>query len=123
MAKFVKYNGGKNSFNTCSNPQILVKDKLYEVIEEEDFGFQTNYTLKGIPGKFNSVWFDELISYFAYSDTIPVKGTHMESFIRFEGLKPTSVRNSSTVIHVEAIGENIYKVFTRNTLYIVKILN
>ena len=121
--KFVKYNGGKDTYYSCSNPQVLVKDKLYEVIKEEDLGFQTNYSLKGMPGKYNSVWFDEPTSYFAYSDTIPEKGLSMTGLLRFDGVRTVPIRNTSTVLSVEVISKDIYKVFTKNTLYIIKVLN
>ena len=62
MAKTKKviYNGGTDTYYSCSNPAILVEGKEYEVIFEEDLGWQTNYTLKNVEGFFNSVWFDNI---------------------------------------------------------------
>ena len=58
MAKIVRYNGGTMSYLGCSNPSKLVLGQTYEVVAEDDLGWQTNYTLKGVTGYFNSVWFD-----------------------------------------------------------------
>ena len=62
MAKKVRYNGGTQSYLGCSEPTVLVVGKEYEVISSTDRGWQTNYTLNGIKGNFNSVWFDEVSS-------------------------------------------------------------
>ena len=76
--KRVVYNGGKTSLQSCSDPSVLVKGQVYDVIGEEIGNFHTNYILKGISGKFNSVWFDICNSkevFLAVSHEIPKKGT------------------------------------------------
>ena len=124
MKKILMYNGGKDSYYGCDDPEVLTKGTLYEIVAEEDVrGFQTNYTLKGIDGKFNSVWFDEPNTYFAYTDTIPVEGELMKKIIRFEGTDITSIKHTSMVHYVEPITSDVYKVYTQNTLYVVKVLN
>jgi len=60
--KIVRYNGGTESYYSCSDPTDLVIGKEYEVISAKDRGWQTDYTLKGVTGEFNSVWFDEIKS-------------------------------------------------------------
>lgn len=120
--KILMYNGGKDSFYYSDDPKVLTNGTLYDVIAEKDLGFQTNYTLNGIEGEFNSVWFSEPISYFAYTDTVPVEGEALKSFIRFEGIHPKSMITTSTIRYVEAVSNDIYKVYTQNTLYIVKVL-
>lgn len=59
MRKFVRYNGGTMSYKGCDDPNNLVVGQWYEVVDENDRGWQTDYKLKGIRGWFNSVWFDE----------------------------------------------------------------
>jgi len=121
--KILMYNGGTKNYYGCDSPAVLTKGKLYEIIAEEDIcGCQTNYTLNGIEGAFNSIWFSEPTSYFAYVDSIPVKGEPITSLIRFEGIHPKAFKHSSTVVFVESITSDIYKVYTQNTLYIVKVL-
>lgn len=56
----VKYNGGNLSYYGCSNPKVLKTGKVYKVVAIEDRGWQTDYTLKGVQGAFNSVWFDAI---------------------------------------------------------------
>lgn len=121
--KILMYNGGKDSYQGCSDPNLLVKGQLYEVIIEKDLGFQTNYFLKGTVGEFNSVWFNEPTSYFSYSTTIPVVGKPMEDIIRFEGIVAKSIRHTSVVSYIESISSDTYKAYTKNTLYIVKVLS
>ena len=78
MAKKVRYNGGTLSYYGCSDPTNLVVGKEYEVVLSKDRGWQTDYTLKGIYGEFNSVWFDEVSSddkvYMAIAHEVPVIG-------------------------------------------------
>jgi len=122
--KIIMYNGGKESYYHSDDPAVLTKGKLYEVIAERDVnGFQTNYTLKGITGEFNSVWFNEPTSYFAYTDTVPVEGESMKAIIRFDGIHAKPFKHTSQVRYVESVTPDIYKVYTQNTLYIVKVLS
>ena len=60
MAKKVRYNGGTQSYYGCSDPSKLVVGKEYEVVRSRVRSWQTDYTLKGVDGEFNSVWFDEV---------------------------------------------------------------
>ena len=78
MAKKVRYNGGTQSYYGCSDPTNLVVGKEYEVVLSRDRGWQTDYTLKGVDGEFNSAWFDEVSSddkvYMAIAHEVPVIG-------------------------------------------------
>ena len=75
MTKQVRYNGGTESYYGCSDPINLVVGEEYEVVFSRERGWQTDYTLKGVDGEFNSVWFDEVSSddkvYMAISQEVP----------------------------------------------------
>lgn len=58
--RIVRYNGETRSYYGCSSPKDLVVGQKYEVLSEDVKDWQTNYTLKGVKGYFNSVWFDEV---------------------------------------------------------------
>lgn len=124
--KQVIYNGGTQSYYGCSDPAVLVIGQVYEVVHEEDRGWQTDYTLRGVEGSFNSVWFKEIeptkSTYFAFSKNIPVVGerykiqkyndsnNHLENWI------------TSTVLSSDLISTDTYKVVTRNSIYIVQLI-
>ena len=88
MAKFVIYNGGTESYCGCTgDPTNLVVGRRYEVVSENVGRCQTDYTLKGFRGEFNSVWFDEEIgeskspypaTFVAVSHAMPIVGQRLE---------------------------------------------
>lgn len=122
--KYVRYNGGTESYYGCSNPNTLIKGRVYEVRAIYDRGFQTDYTLKGVDGYFNSSWFDELkATYFAYSPMLPTKGQKY-CCKRLTGVHGGHSEDclTSFVESVELIGINTYKVETENSVYVVKIV-
>lgn len=127
MAKIVCYNGGKESFYGCSNPYNLIKGKTYEVISSKDRGWQTDYTLKGVDGEFNSSWFDEIFPqfYMAISREIPkINERHFCYKIDFANGKHRLVPwLTSSVNEVFYIGNNIYQVTTCNNIYVVTVGN
>ena len=123
--KNVIYNGGTNSYYGCSDATNLVVGKLYKVIREIDLGFQTNYELEGVNGKYNSVWFTDVESlpqtYLAFGFAAPVEGKSCECY----RILPTGSQEhcfTSEVKHVSIVGKNTYKAVTRNSIYIVTIL-
>lgn len=125
MAKIVRYNGGTESYYGCSNPNDLVFGKDYEVIHENDRGFQTDYILKGVNGHFNSCWFDEISPIFmAISKTIPVVGQRCvcSRLELINGQFNTSECLTSVVKEVTPIGNNIYKVATSNSIYVIQVM-
>ena len=127
--KVVRYNGGTMSFYPCSNPNNLVVGKEYEVVLSRDKGYQTNYTLKGVDGEFNSVWFDNVFNdekkiYLGYSTDIPKIG---ERYIcnRMEfvsGMLRLVECSTSRVQKIDYLGNNVYQVATLNSIYIVNVM-
>ena len=127
MAKKVRYNGGKESYYGCSDPSTLVVGKEYEVVLARDRGWQTDYTLKGVSGEFNSVWFDDISSddkvYMAIAHNVPVIGKSYSCYkMEFINGNPKLVSwSTSTVKAINYMGNNIYQVITRNSTYIVNV--
>ena len=127
MAKKVRYNGGTQSYYGCSDPTNLVVGKEYEVVLSRDRGWQTDYTLKGVDGEFNSVWFDEVSSddkvYMAIAHEAPVIGEKYSCYkMEFINGQPKLIAwSTSTVKGINYMGNNIYQVTTRNSVYIVNV--
>lgn len=125
MAKLVRYNGEKVSYKGCDSTTNLVKGKVYEVQFEEDLGWQTNYKLKGLNGNFNSVWFNEveIPVVMALSNEQPKLKESMKDILCFTKNDELYIKTQKTtpVQSIEKIEENVFKVFTRNTIYIVQV--
>lgn len=131
MAKIVCYNGRNESYYSCTAPTDLICGKKYEVISETDRGgCQTDYKLKGVKGFFNSCWFDEVSNeriFIALTFTIPVVGERCKCYkIDFmnngrNGQFKLTRRYTSDVEEVIDMGNNIYQVTTRNSLYIMQV--
>lgn len=126
MAKIVRYNGKSATYYSCSEPTKLVLGKEYEVIKEKDRGCQTDYTLKGVDGEFNSCWFDVIsvpTTFMAVSHNVPTVGKRCEcSKMEFvDGHLNFVGWSTSTVKDVQDMGNNIYRVETRNNVYIVMV--
>lgn len=127
MAKKVRYNGGTQSYYGCDDPKVLVVGKEYEVVLARDRGWQTDYTLKGVAGEFNSVWFDEVSSddkvYMAIAHEAPEIGKRYSCYkMEFINGNPQLVGwSTSTVKAISYMGNNIYHVTTRNSIYIVNV--
>ena len=128
MAKIVRYNGGTESYYGCSEPTELVIGKEYEVIAAKDRGWQTDYTLKGVNGSFNSCWFEEVAfdsapTFMALAHTVPTVGKAMHCYkIEFSNNKPQlHPWCTTTVKEIRDFGNNIYQVTTANSTYIVKV--
>lgn len=116
MAKRVAYNGGTESYGPTSNPEVLKKGQIYEVIKEDQHNWYTNYSLKGIEGEFNSAWFSKP-EYFAVSEEVPEVGKPMilDLVGSTNRLKTTAVEN------IVGVGEFVYKVITKNSVYFVQV--
>lgn len=125
MSKLVRYNGETQSYYGCSDPRLLTKGEVYEVMKENVSGFHTEYVLNGFAGEeFNSLWFDEVVPvYTAVSHNLPVIGQ------RFECLKVDMSNGTpnfvgwltSKVQGISPIGSNVYQVRTENSMYIVTV--
>ena len=123
-AKIVRYNGKTATFYGCSDPAKLVVGKEYEVTFKVDLGCQTNYTLRGVQGEYNALWFDDVSAakkvYLAIGYTVPV--VEMRYFcykVEYPNFYGTS---TSTVKEVKTMGNNIYHVKTCNSTYLVQVL-
>lgn len=105
----------------------MVVGQEYEVLAENERRWQTDYTLKGVEGEFNSVWFDEVRSkkskYMALAHKVPVVGERCEctKVEVFNGRTNLIRWITTTVKEVTHLGENIYQVTTRNSVYIVQV--
>ena len=127
MAKKVRYNGGTQSYYGCSKPTNLVKGKEYEVVLSRDRGWQTDYTLKGVEGEFNSGWFNEVSSdnkiYLAIAHDVPVIGERYSCYkMEFINGQPKFFGwSTSAVEEINYMGNNIYEVTTCNSVYIVNV--
>lgn len=127
MSKIVRYNGGTKSYYGCSDPATLVVGKEYKVVNEHVREWQTDYTLEGVEGEFNSVWFDTLYSekptFMAVAHKVPVVGErcqcHKLEFVN--GYLKLTAWNTSIVEEVLDMGNNIYHTTTHNSVYIVKV--
>ncbi len=56
----LRYNGGTESFYGSDSPAVLNEGDVYKTTSIKVMNFQTNITLEGIAGEFNSVWFEEV---------------------------------------------------------------
>ncbi len=127
MAKRVRYNGGTGSYYGCSSPKNLVEGKEYDVVLTRDRGWQTDYTLDGVEGEFNSAWFDEISSnektYMAFGSDLPVVGERYccHRMELTNGRPRFGECCTSTVKSISYIGNSIYQVTTENSVYIVKV--
>lgn len=128
MSKKVIYNGGTQSYYSCSDPTNLVVGNEYEVILSRDRGWQTDYTLKDVDGEFNSVWFDDITSseekvYMALSHEVPMLGKPCSCYkVEFINGQPKLIGcSTSTVKEIRYLGNNIYEVYTQNSTYIVNV--
>lgn len=130
MAKIVRYNGGTLNYYFCSDPTELVVGREYEVVYEKDYGgYFTEYTLRGVNGNFYSGWFDEVNSnpvaetFMVLSHTIPVVGESCKcAKLEFVNGQPKLIGwHTITVKDVSDMGNNIYRVTTRNSTYIVQV--
>ena len=123
MAKKVRYNGGTVSYYSCSRPDKLVGGKEYDVAHIIERGYQTNYTLDEVDGEFNSIWFDEIKTYMAVGFNVPVIGERYHCFTM--ELNHNHARSgeccTSKVKSVFNICDNIYRVTTQDSVYIVKV--
>ena len=125
MTKLVRYNGEKVSYKGCDSPTNLVKGKVYEVQFEEDLGWQTNYKLKGLNGNFNSVWFNEveIPVVMALSHKHPELRKPLENLLMFNKNEVRQVLKTTPVQKIEKVEGNVFKILTKNTIYIIQVVS
>ena len=129
MKKFVRYNGGTQSYYSCSDPKNLVIGKEYEVTSINVRNWQTNYTLKGINGNFNSVWFDDILSeketVMAFSSTVPKIGEKIAYQFVYPNQNDTFFlinENTEKIEKVKHIINNIYLANDSKKIYIFQVI-
>ena len=120
--KKVIYNGGYLSYhNNCKLPNLLQIGHVYTVVGEKESEYHTEYTLKEVPGEYNSVWFDSILpTYLATSDSVPEVD---KRFVcnRYEGGRFVRV-HATAAQNVQMVGVNTYKVRTKNSIYVVQVV-
>ncbi len=120
--EFVRYNGGTQSYHGCTEPDDLVVGKIYELINADVWNWHTDYTIKGVKGKFNSVWFDKVPVYKAFATIQPSIGQKM-SCVKVEKKKNGTLEmgswHTTEVREIEQIERGLLRVFTRNSVYVV----
>lgn len=129
MKKFVRYNGGTQSYYSCSDPKNLVIGKEYEVTSINVRNWQTDYTLKGINGNFNSVWFDDILSeketVMAFSSAVPKIGEKIAYQFVYPNQNETFFlinENTEKIEKVKHIINNIYLANDSKKIYIFQVI-
>ena len=122
--KLVKYNGRTATFKSCSSPTLLKEGEFYEVVSKDVCDCQTNYSLKGINGCFNSVWFDDVKYAFVTATKAPKLD---ERFLCYQMLPDGNKYSRTTVLtsrirKIEELGNKMYKIYTLNNCYIVYVI-
>ena len=134
MSKVVVYNGGTRFYaGVFTKPTMLVKGKKYELHYAMEDYRNTTYVLKGVKGKFNSCWFDDVdgsteypLTFLAVGYKFPVIGESLECFkakynSRTGGNPEFLLWTTSEVTGIEELGKNTYYVRTLNSAYIVQV--
>ena len=118
------YNGGTESYKFSDKPDDLIVGGIYTIVKQHKTDYQTNYELAEFPGKeFNSCWFNEPTCYIAVAYTHPKIG---EKFYcnRYDMEHKSYGFHSVTtskVTDITKLGNNIYLVKTKNSMYFCEI--
>lgn len=127
MERIVTYNGKTETLFPCGDPSVLSTQKIYEVTSATDLGGQTNYTLKGIRGEFNSAWFEDVPAMrIATAISPPVVGERYNcSVVNWMGLHPSFYPHTFKVESVMQLSTKMYLVKDkkRNIYYIETMCN
>lgn len=129
VGKVVTYNGGTDAIFACSCPNNLVCGKRYLVTSETIMDFQTNVHLRGVVGEFNSVWFDEVKVEKKKWLAIATLYNKPEFFIGkrislkrlCEDMEALETVNTSTILSIRKIYEDVYLIETENSVYVTKV--
>ena len=118
-AKFVKYNGGTQFLYPCTEPKDLVVGQIYELTCSHVYDWHTEYSLKGVKGKFNSVWFDEVQMYKAVAPAQPIVGYPLDCIkvVPKDGRIELHQWRTTKVVRIDNIESGIFRVITHNSIY------
>ncbi len=129
MARKVKYNGGTGSLESSfTDPSILVEGQVYELLYAKQYDWYTEFVLKGVEGKFNSVWFDGVVEYpqtfLAVSQIFPEVGERLKCYRAYYAPRQLEAPywdycSTSEVLGIRELGTNVFYVRTKNSAYIV----
>ena len=124
--KTVYYNGQKETYLDCSDPNLLRYGQGYTVVAEVDRGWQTDYYLREVEGRFNSFWFDRIQpdnTFLAISDAVPIVGKchNCSRIVVVDECYKLVSCNTGVVCEVEPMGNKVFKVKTNNSIYIVQV--
>ncbi len=131
VGKVVVYNGGMDSYYSCSDYRKLEIGKRYVVISANERSWQTDLSLKGVEGEFNSVWFDEVKEYGLKKEWLAVATLYNQpdTFVGKRVLlqrihvdtKLVETVTTSEIIRVRNLYGNIYLFETTNSVYVTKV--
>lgn len=139
---FVRYNGEVESIHPCSSASNLSKDKIYEVVGTNCYDLETgeympkqlnlklrevNYRreYKEVEGEFSDWWFSTMPVELGFMlNDAPEAG---RGSIKFTTLTPNGqslmprTRISSRVMDYQVYCGGVYRVITRNTVYLLRV--
>ena len=121
--KYVKYNGGTETWHPCSSPECLCSEKVYEVIRVEVDGYKINYHLKNVEGFFNSCWFDAIPIYIGIATNTPKLNETFtcEKIVPLENAYCYLTCIEDVAKQIEQLNENTFKVFSSNSCYFIQL--
>ena len=92
---------------------------IYEVERIDNRG---NYKLLGVAGVYPVTLFRDIPIYLCITTEVPQVGTQMGIFWRIEpSLTLGSYQHSSVITKVTQLYDNVYEVWTKNTIYITQV--
>ncbi|MBP3285080.1 MAG: hypothetical protein J6M02_06230 [Clostridia bacterium] len=125
----LRYNGSRENgyFTFSGDPAQLVPGQVYKLLSKVVHAWHTEYFLEGIPGSFNSVWFDEVDDetepkvFLALAKEVPVVGERYECW-KIESNAQVVCWSTSPVVNIKVIRTALLQVTTRNSIYLVQMI-
>lgn len=132
MKKKVRYNGGTESYSgRFTSPEgTLVKGQEYTLVYVDQHPWETDYYLAGVEGRFNSVWFTDVVEskhiYIAVAKEFPTIGQRLSCFRAEYGShyrsEPKWISCRTTPVkEIRQLEKDVYSVDTNNSTYVVKV--
>ena len=127
--KFVQYNGDTTPYPWCATSEYLVKDQVYEVVQEIDLHTQVNYVLYGLEGfVYPSNWFtpskEENYKFckvlHGTAHEKPIVGKRFTCYL-YDGDNLLPVL-TSTVKGLERLSGHMIRVYTQNSVYYITLV-